>query len=209
MSYFLENRRLQFTFCFVLVVLGYYFSTIGPISAVREELLAWVTIIPTCAFALPFIRLFRRGIRIITTHTDRERYLWILTIAVSVITILVGLIPPISTSSQFDWIYTYVYLNTSIGYTTLATFYLISASYRAYKVKSIEGFVLMIAAVAVFLSNAPLTVAFWSGFEPIGQWFARSLTSAVFRGIIITASVGFVGLVVRILLGKERVSMAA
>jgi hypothetical protein len=93
---------------------------------------------------------------------------------------------------------------------SLLAFFIASAAYRAFRLRSAEASLLLIAAIIVMLGRVPL-----------GQWLTRNLPQeatlpwltetimaypnmAAFRGILMGAALGVMAMGLRVILGIER-----
>jgi hypothetical protein len=83
-------------------------------------------------------------------------------------------------------------------------FFITSAAYRAFRVRTAEAAVLMVAALLVMLGNIGIGRAIWSEFPVIGGWLMRVPNAAAMRGITIGAALGSIAISFRVLLGFER-----
>jgi hypothetical protein len=116
-------------------------------------------------------------------------------------------------SKPFDYVFEYVYIPLSSTMFALLAFYIASAAYRAFIIRSFESNLLMITAVIVMLGRT--SFATWlTGWIPLKLGFLRlpELTdflmkypnTAAQRAILISAALGVVGSSLRIILGIER-----
>jgi hypothetical protein len=92
---------------------------------------------------------------------------------------------------------------TSSFYAILG-FFIVSASYRAMRARSIESGLLLITGVIVMLRNAPIGNVIWTGFPVIGTWLLNIPNTAGNRAVFIGVGVGTILLGLRVLLGYER-----
>ena len=76
---------------------------------------------------------------------------------------------------------------------SLLGFYIAAAAYRAFRVRSAESSLMMIAAVLVMLGQIPFGVWIWSGLPEVRLWLLEIPNSAAFRAI--TFGAGVAGLV--------------
>ena len=76
---------------------------------------------------------------------------------------------------------------------SLLGFYIAAAAYRAFRVRSAESSLMMIAAVLVMLGQIPFGVWIWSGLPDVRLWLLEVPNSAAFRAI--TLGAGVAGLV--------------
>lgn len=115
-----------------------------------------------------------------------------------------------TTKPLFDWVYNYI-LNP-LGATTfsLLGFYMMTAAYRAMRIKSWEAALLLAAAVIVLLGQIPLPGIPLPGggqlalFEKLKQLIMDFPNTAAKRGILIGVALGGLATGVKIILGIER-----
>lgn len=85
-------------------------------------------------------------------------------------------------------------------------FLFFSATYRGYRVRSIESLFMVILAVASLVSVAPATRAmFGPVLQPLYNWLVGTLSAGVSRGLNITIFIGSIAFMVRAIIGKERI----
>jgi hypothetical protein len=107
-------------------------------------------------------------------------------------------------SKTYGWIFqsTVVPLGATV-YAMLA-FYTVSAAYRAFRAKTRDAAVLLVAALIVLMGKAPLGEYIWSGFGVITQWIMDIPQTAAMRALSFGMSIGALITGVRILIGIER-----
>ncbi len=86
----------------------------------------------------------------------------------------------------------------------LLGFYVCSAAYRSFKIRNIEAGILLVTAVILMLSQAPIGDAVFPGMSKIGEWILDVPNSAALRGIGLGAGIGGFAASIRVLLGLER-----
>jgi hypothetical protein len=96
----------------------------------------------------------------------------------------------------------YVPLDATIF--SMLAFYIASAAYRAFRVRTAEATVLLVSAVLVMMGRAPIGPAVWKEFTPITSWIMAVPNTAGMRGIIIGVALGVLSMGIRVLLGRER-----
>lgn len=86
-------------------------------------------------------------------------------------------------------------------------FYVMSATYRGYRARSVESLFMVILAVVALLGAAPATRAlFPTILGPVFDWLVGVLSTGVNRGLLITTFLGSLAFLARVLIGKERVT---
>lgn len=170
------------------------------------DLTGWATIILAFATFLATINLFRaHGQKI-----SRQKSGWInsLVLLVSLVVVAaLGIWGQITTGKPmpfFTKIFDYVITPLGNAMFAILAFYIASAAYRAFRVRSTEATVLLVAAVILMLGRAPIGELVWSKFPVIADWLMNVPNNAGQRGIMIGASIGAIATSVRILLGMER-----
>lgn len=86
----------------------------------------------------------------------------------------------------------------------ILAFYIASAAYRAFRARSLESSVLLVAAVLVMLGAAPIGAQIWIKFPTIQQWLLSVPNMIGQRSIIMGAAIGGFATSLRILVGIER-----
>jgi len=104
----------------------------------------------------------------------------------------------------FYWYYDNVYAHLSATIFSLLAFFIASAAYRAFKMRTMEAAVLLVVGSLVMLGRAPLGGAIWPGFTTIQAWFMAVPNVAGFRAILIGVAIGAISLAIRQLIGVER-----
>jgi hypothetical protein len=112
----------------------------------------------------------------------------------------------------FDFLFNSVQLPMGAAVFSMITFYMISAAYRSFKIKSAEAALLMLSAIIVMVGQMP--VGEWLAMPvpdtiPVLQmpWLAQKLLSvfnaAAYRGVLIGMLIGGLSITLRIWLGID------
>ena len=144
--------------------------------------------------------------RVHGSNVRRRRVGWIASV-VCLVTLYAYLLLGIYETAQgetFRWIYDNVLLPISQTIGSLLVFYIASAAYRSFRVRSREAAVLLVAGVIVMLTTAPVGAMIWSGIPQIGKWIMDIPNTAARRAIGLGASLGGYAAMIRVLLGLER-----
>jgi len=114
-------------------------------------------------------------------------------------------------SFMFDGLY--VALDSTVF--SLLAFFIVSAAYRAFRIRSAEASLMMIAAFIVMLGQVPIGMALthWLPAEgPLGalrlerltNWILTGMNAAAFRAILFGSTVGYIAMSLRVWLSLER-----
>lgn len=86
----------------------------------------------------------------------------------------------------------------------LLGFFITSASYRAFRARSLEATILLVSALLIMLGRIPVGELLWSQFPSLADWLSSVPNAAAQRGIMIGAAVGANSTSIRTILGFER-----
>ena len=87
---------------------------------------------------------------------------------------------------------------------SLLAFYIASASYRAFRFRSLFGLVLLVSALIVILGQNSLWLSQFEFFLDLRAWLLNNVSMAAFRAITFGALIGGLILAIRIWLGMEK-----
>jgi hypothetical protein len=152
------------------------------------------------------------GIMSITmTHTARIQHKvpnWpysIVTLFAMFFTAYAGFAWGTQEGTPYMWLFKNVQMPMGATMFSLLAFYIASASYKAFRARSAEATVLLVAAIIVMLGQVPIGVSlFGEGINDITQWILNVPNLASKRGIALGVGLGMVATSLRILLGIER-----
>lgn len=102
------------------------------------------------------------------------------------------------------FVYNYILSPISSAIYALLGFYIVSAAYRSFRLRSLEATILIASAVLLMLGQAPIGQVLWYDFPKLSNWIMTVPNSAGIRGIQLGASIGAFAVSIRILLGLER-----
>ncbi len=116
-------------------------------------------------------------------------------------TLAVGVLLP--GSATLTWLFDYVYYPLQSTMAALLAFFAISAVYRAFKLRNVHAWVLMISSLFLFMAQLPLAAAI-SPYVPMARdWLIAVPVTAGMRGILLGAALGTVATALRILLAVD------
>lgn len=111
--------------------------------------------------------------------------------------------------SIFQWLYDYLYSPLQATMFSLLAFYVGSAAFRAFRARTFEGTLLLVAAFLVMIGRVPF--GYWLSqkipifdFPAIADWIMGTMNIAGQRAIMIGAALGVVSASLRMLLGLEQ-----
>ena len=87
---------------------------------------------------------------------------------------------------------------------SLLAFFIASAAFRAFRVRSIEALLLAIAAFILMLGRVPIGNLIHPALPVVADWLMEVPQNAAKRGILMGAALGVMATGFRIILGIER-----
>jgi len=106
--------------------------------------------------------------------------------------------------TAFGWLYDYVFVALQGTMFSLLAFFVASAAYRAFRARTPEATVLLLAAIVVMWGRVPLGEYLVSGIGQVAQWIMSVPNTAAQRGILIGVSLGGIATSIKIICGIER-----
>lgn len=204
----------------ILLVVQYY---IIPLNFIGKLMSGWFQAITAFAYVLAALSLYMvNGKRIRDRHPG---WVYNLILLISLTgTLYIGLFAhaigqgypghqPIAEGTQWSWMFKYIFTPLSATMYSLLAFFIASASFRAFKAKSIEATLLLSSAFLVMLFRVPLGESIWlaSGMNNILDitWFIDTVIMGAFsnagqRAIQVAAAIGLISVSLKIILGIER-----
>jgi hypothetical protein len=106
--------------------------------------------------------------------------------------------------SLFDKIYNSLYVPMQGTMFSLLAFFIASAAYRAFKIRSPEATILAVTAVIIMIGQVPIGSLLWDGMPGLSAWIMNVPNLAAKRAILIGAALGAVATGMKVILGLER-----
>jgi hypothetical protein len=208
-----------------------FFIPHRPFGDLESRVLNWYTIVAGFTLLLGLDSLTRHHLIRVWRRQSGWPYSLLLILSL-LTTVVLGLYSwfrfrtPFDLRAPFMWLYTYMIVPLqSTMFATLA-FFIVSAAYRAFRVRNFAATLLLIAACLVMLGNVPLGGAIWRGvadlvhlvapgvdpgaqgrwelFAAVKDWIMSTPQAAAARGINIGLALGGIAMSLRIILGIER-----
>jgi hypothetical protein len=107
-------------------------------------------------------------------------------------------------SSGFSWIYRTFYTPMAATMFALLAFFIASAAFRAFRVRTIEALLLAIAAIILMLGRVPIGNAIHPWIPDTANWLMEVPQNAAKRGILMGAALGVIATGLRVIFGVEK-----
>ncbi|RMD87641.1 MAG: hypothetical protein D6808_01085 [Candidatus Dadabacteria bacterium] len=108
----------------------------------------------------------------------------------------------------YDFLYKGVFIPLGSAMFSLLGFYIISAGYRAFRIRNTESVLMMVAAVVVMLGQIPFYVWISSSLPSLRLWLLEVPSAAAFRAIKFGAAIASLYMAVRMWFSIESTSFA-
>ena len=106
--------------------------------------------------------------------------------------------------SKFSWMYNNFYSPMSATMFALLAFFIASAAFRAFRIRSTEAMLLAIAAFILMLGRVPIGNMISHYVPDAADWLMEVPQNAAKRGILIGAALGVMATGIRLILGLEK-----
>ena len=221
------RRQVPLVLCFAfgIVMALTEFSPHAFSKKLNEEVIDWSLVIGLFALVLAVATLVQTHWVRIRRRTEHWQYSYVV-FAGMIIMLLIGvptILNKISFLSQihlsfgpkspiFVWLFNYVQVPMDATMFSLLAFFIASAAYRAFRARTLEATLLLVASLIVMIGNAPVGDLIWNTVMPFAdnlpsdarQWILDNPNLSARRGIILGISLGAISQSIRIILGIER-----
>ncbi len=102
-----------------------------------------------------------------------------------------------------DWTFTYVFLPLNATIFSLLAFFVASAAYRTFRLRSPEATVMVIAGLIVLVGQVPLG-GLLPGLSQVSGWLLDTPVMAAVRGILLGVALGTITAGLRVLGSADR-----
>lgn len=184
----------------------------------------WFRILMVFAFVIGIGSLIRVHARRISRRSEDWRYSIAVFVGILIMP-LVALIDSIRAREfvtdgvWFEWFYFNFYVPLDATMFSLLAFFIASAAYRAFRARTLDATLLLLAGIALMIANAPFGNLLWdatlgqlsflpNGFPTLfGDWILKVPGMAAKRAILMGLALGAISQSLRILLGLDRAWM--
>ena len=178
-----------------------YFLDIPPLMELSTKMAMIVSIINAFAILLALYSQTKRSILRVGQRLHGWPYhLW--TVCLLYLVAIVGLLSGQTSTTFLFFQYAFLMPAGAVQYSIL-TFYMASAGMKAFRARSPQATLLIIAGILVMLGQAPFTGAIFPPIEGIRNYLAENFAKAAAKMFSISMVVGAIVLCVRILTGNE------
>jgi hypothetical protein len=186
----------------LVIMLDFAFKD-ATLQNLATDLNNWAVVVAAFALGIGAYSLILRHGRMIARKGPLWPYSIILLVTMLVFTVT-GLVTGSITSPQYNWIYSSIVMPVSSTLYGMNAFFIASASYRAFKAKSWEALVLLVAAIFLMLKNAPIGAVISPILPQIGGEIWDFAGATGMRALLIGIGIGTLALGLRVMIGQEK-----
>jgi len=180
------------------------------VSGAADEMKQWGIIVIAASILLGIGNLIRVHSKKIARRQEGWIYSIITLASMGVMFAFGGPWGTIEEGSAFNWMFINMQVPLQSTMFSLLAFFIASAAYRAFRLRSAEASLLLIAAIVVMLGRVPIGQFLTRNLPEKATlpWITETIMSypnmAAFRGILMGAALGVMAMGLRIILGIER-----
>lgn len=191
----------------VLYIVVNYFTGVPFLATLKSTLDEWYLVVTAWMVAIGIVNLTQIHYRRIAAK--REGWFYSAWLIACIYGMLIFGVFIAKNANHVGWKWMYQQLIAPMNATVYATlvFYIGSAAYRSFRMRSLEATILLVTAIIMMLGRVPLGRLLLGGNPALGQmadWILSVPNSAGMRGIQIGACLGGLATALRIMLGIER-----
>lgn len=200
---------------FALPNIVYRFVTDDTLRNINTTIGMWSSTISMIAWGLGMVYLFQGEYHNMKMrNTNQQKFLFATLAGFSIL--LIGLAFMYGDLSQgklglqsveLQWWYTAFYRAQSTAFYGLMFLYLMSASYRMLRFRSVEASVLMLSGIIYLVAHASIFTLYMPWLMPLSDWIYGYPNRAATTAAIMSMAFGSVLIGIRQLLGRERTAV--
>jgi hypothetical protein len=137
-------------------------------------------------------------------RSSQQRRYSLITIAAILFMVIAAAIFGTGAASPYQWAFNNLQAPMQATTFSLLAFFVASAAYRGFRVKSAPAFVLALAAVILLVGKSGFGEMVSQQLPAIAGWVLNNPSTAAKRGILIGVGIGSVATALRVILGIER-----
>lgn len=196
--------QIALTLCFlfgVFAILAYFFPVLDELN--KDYIINWTLVIFGFSMALGIVSLLRSHIGKISRRSQGYGYN-IVALSGFTIMIVFGFFFGITEDSFFQYLFLTIQVPVQSTMFSLLAFFIGSAAFRAFRARTLEATLLLVAAIIVMLGQVPLAAQNIPFMTEMKDWILNIPNTAAKRGILIGVGLGLISTAMKIILGIER-----
>lgn len=198
------RRQLPLVMGFLvgLFMIVQFFVPHPSFKTVYETVLDWKQIVFGCTLILGSLNLFRHHAMKVQ-RKDRGYFYNAVALGGFCFMVIAALGWGMA-GGPYRWLFNNVQMSMQATMFSLLAFFVASASYRAFRARSVTATLLLVAGVVVMLGRVPIGRELSSWLPEISTWILNCPTMAAKRGVVIGVGLGMASTALKLILGIER-----
>jgi len=173
------------------------------IGGISSLFVSWVAVILAFALFLGFFNVFSVHVNRIRTQKPGAIYSLVLLVTLSA-TLVIGFWSNGPDSVESLFIFNHILLPLEATFFALLAIFIVTAAFRAFRIRNVETFFFVLFAIIVLLGQIPLGIYLWPDLPIIKDWILNVPALAGIRGIMLGVALGTIATGLRILMGADR-----
>lgn len=202
---------LAITFIFGIFMVLDYFVPHRFVSTIGEMFQEWTIIITAFAFVLGVANIVRINLGKISRRSSDWAYSIPLLVGLFGM-VIIGIFGGVGDGTLANSLFLYVFTPMQATMFSLLAFFIASAAFRAFRIRSFDAALLAITALLVMIGRVPIGDSLSHALHLSGDWTFASMQEWVMnvpnlaakRAILIGAALGAIATGVKIIVGVER-----
>ncbi len=189
----------------LIMILDFFVADIPSIEWIKQSALvlrSWGIVIAAFAMGLGAVNLLRRHTGAIMKG-DRDAFYSVLLVGSMIGMTFIG-IGFGTKSPAYDFMFSNILSPASSTMYASIAFYIVTAAYRSFSARNLEGWVLLVTAIIVMLGKAPIGSVISEFFPVASNWIQTVPNTAGMRAIMMGAALGVVSSAIKMFLGLDR-----
>ncbi len=200
------RREIPIAICFlagISFIMEYFIPHQGALS-VFESVRQWAIIVIAFAYVLGIANIVRINFHAIQRKQRDWPYKIVLVVSVFFMITVGVFFGGIGEGTIFGWVYYHAQYPLQSTMFALLAFFIASAAFRAFRIRTFEAGLLAVTAVLVMIGRVPVGEALWKQFPDFTEWIMNVPQLAGKRAIMIGAALGAISTALKVLTGLER-----
>ncbi|KPL03726.1 MAG: hypothetical protein AMJ73_05630 [candidate division Zixibacteria bacterium SM1_73] len=200
------RREIPIAICF-LAGIFYTLELFIPhrqVLSIFETVRQWAQILIAFAYVLAIANILRVNFHAIQKNQRDWPYKVVLIVSLFFMITLGIFFGGIGEGTIFDWVYYHAQYPLQSTMFALLAFFIASAAFRAFRIRTLEAALLAVTAVLVMIGRVPVGEELWNNFPDFTEWIMNVPQLAGKRAIMIGAALGAISTALKVLTGLER-----
>jgi membrane-associated phospholipid phosphatase len=199
------RREIPLAICFLAGIsfILEYFIPHQRVLSIFETFRQWAIIVIAFAYVLGLANIVRVNYHVIQKR-GRDWLYKVILLACLFFMMIVGIWGGIGEGTIFGWMYYNAQYPLQATMFALLAFFIASAAFRAFRIRTFEASLLAVTAVLVMIGRVPIGERLWGAFPDLTEWIMNVPQLAGKRAIMIGAALGAVSTALKVLTGLER-----